>query len=74
MFWRDNNAGYTTSPFAAGMYDEQTVLDDWDYYNAGNSVAIPLTDAAFNAIGFTCQFDVDKLLNYQKDHLVKRGQ
>lgn len=73
MFWRPENAGYTTSPFAAGIYNEQIVLDDWDYYNCGNSVAVELTDAAMTAIGFKCTFDVKKLLEFQKNNQKKKS-
>lgn len=58
MFWRANNAGYTNSPFAAGIYTEEQVKGDPDYYNDGYSaVAVPLTDQAMGAIDFKCCFD-----------------
>lgn len=61
-FWRANAAGYTNSPFAAGVYDESEIKDHPGYYNNGyNSIAIPLTDAAMAKIGFECQIDIKAL-------------
>ncbi len=57
-FWRANNAGYTNSPFAAGIYTEEEVKAKPDYYNDGyTGVAIPLTEQAMAKLGFKCSFD-----------------
>ena len=57
MFWKSNNAGYTFSPFAAGIYTEEQVKAEPSYYNDGYSaVAIPLTDRAMDDIDFKCSF------------------
>jgi hypothetical protein len=57
-FWRANAAGYTNSPFAAGIYTEEEVKARPDYYNNGYSgVAVPLTDGAMDAISFKCSFN-----------------
>lgn len=67
MFWRSNNAGYTTSPFAAGVYTEEQVKAEPDYYNNGiSTIAIPLTDMAMDDLGFKCSYDdsaVKKFMN-----------
>lgn len=66
VFWRANNAGYTNSPFAAGIYSELQVESRPDYYNNGYSaVAVPLTDKAMADLGFTCSYNdnaLDKFL------------
>lgn len=65
MFWRANDAGYTTSPFAAGIYSEEQVKARPNYYNDGYSaVAIPLTDQAMESIGFTCSFDEKAIMKF----------
>jgi len=32
MYWRENNSGYTYSPFEAGQYDAAKVIASLDYY------------------------------------------
>lgn len=65
MFWRENNAGYTYSPFAAGIYTEEQINSDPAYYNNGQDTrAIPLTDAAMDEIGFKCSFNETAVLKY----------
>lgn len=72
MFWRANDSGYTTSPFAAGIYTEEQVKARPDYYNDGyNTVAIPLTDGAMASIGFTCSFDEDLIMRFYQKSKVK---
>jgi hypothetical protein len=57
-FWKAEAAGYTNSPFAAGIYTEEEVKARPNYYNNGCScVAIPLTEQAMEAIGFKCSFN-----------------
>lgn len=76
MFWRSNNAGYTNSPFAAGIYTEVQVLGDPEYYNNGYStVAIPLTDAAMAAIDFKCSFNLQGVETFwQQSQKTKKKQ
>lgn len=65
VFWRANDAGYTYSPFAAGIYTEEQVKANPGYYNNGSSaVAIPLTDNAMSDIEFTCSFDEKAIEKY----------
>lgn len=65
VFWRANDAGYTYSPFAAGIYSEEQVKRDPNYYNNGYSaVAIPLTDAAMGQIDFKCSFDEKEIQKF----------
>lgn len=62
-FWRANNAGYTSFPFAAGHYTESQILNNHDYYNNGtNSIAIPLTEDGLESIGFKFTVDVKKIV------------
>lgn len=57
-FWRADDCGYCHSPFVAGHYEEDVVKANPGYYNNGfNAVAIPLTDADMDKIGFKCSFD-----------------
>jgi hypothetical protein len=72
MFWRSDNAGYTNSPFAAGIYTAAQVLGDPEYYNNGYStVAIPLTDQAMGAIDFKCSFNLQGLENFWQQSQIK---
>lgn len=65
MFWRDNNAGYTYSPFAAGKYSKEQVESDPGYYNNGHStIAVPLTDQAMEQIGFVSKYNTAKLESF----------
>jgi hypothetical protein len=68
-FWRSNDAGYTNSPFAAGIYTEEQIKANPDYYNNGYSaVAVPLTDEAMRLLGFSCSYNEKGLNNFlQKD-------
>lgn len=57
-FWKANDAGYTDYPFNAGLYDEDQIKAQPDYYNNGYSaIAIPLTDTAMQMLGFECSFN-----------------
>lgn len=72
MFWRASDAGYTYSPFAAGVYTEEQIKAKPSYYNNGeSSIAVPLTDQAMSEIGFNCSFSVDNLLEFHKKHPIK---
>jgi hypothetical protein len=43
VFWRADNAGYTSIPFLAGLYTEQEILNDLEYYTE-NSVPVPIEE------------------------------
>lgn len=61
-FWRPDNAGYTNFPWAAGIYTEEQVNGDPEYYNDGyNTLAIPLTNDGMESIGFKCVMDLEKV-------------
>lgn len=65
VFWKANNAGYTSLPFNAGIYTEEQVKQEPDYYNNGYSaIAIPLTDAAMSDIDFQCSFNEKSVEKY----------
>jgi hypothetical protein len=67
IFWRSNNAGYTSQPWAAGIYTEEQVNEDPQYYNNGlSTIAVPLEDSALKAIGFSCIYNEKKLLQFHK--------
>lgn len=68
VFWKDNDAGYTIYPFAAGVYDRKDVEAKPWYYNDGhNAIAIPLTESNLNAIGFKCSVNLLKLNAKRKE-------
>ncbi len=57
-FWRSNDCGYTESPFMAGIYTENQIREDPNYYNDGlNNIAVPLSDNAMSDLGFKCSFN-----------------
>lgn len=57
MFWRADNKGYTPSPFEAGLYDEETVLANWKYYNDEETIAVVYTIRGLESIGFEWKWD-----------------
>lgn len=62
VFWRPNNSGYTTCPFAAGTYTKEQIQENPNYYNNGlSSLAIPLTNEDLHQIGFKCSWDASKM-------------
>lgn len=68
VFWRPDNSGYTTIPWAAGLYSEQQVKGNPTYYNDGyNSLAIPLTAAGLHSIGFKCSYSQSKVNALKKE-------
>ena len=44
MFWNPDRAGYTYNPFRAGVYEEEDILNNLDYYHSGNSLVVGLRD------------------------------
>jgi len=42
MYWRENNSGYTYSPFEAGQYDAAKVIASLDYYFDYGNIPIPI--------------------------------
>lgn len=58
MFWKANDCGYTPYMLGAGLYSEQEVQSNPDYYNDGiDAVAIPFTPEAFKKVGFNTSYD-----------------
>ena len=73
-FWRPDDAGYTIFPFAAGVYTEEQVKKDPSYYNDGfNTLAIPLTSAGLESIGFKCSMDLTKVKALSKQAESKKA-
>lgn len=66
VFWRSNNAGYTNVPWFAGIYTEEDVKGDPEYYNDGhNTIAIPLTNQAVKEdSGMQFTLDMKRLKAY----------
>ena len=61
-FWCPNNAGYTNNPWNAGIYNDQQIKEDPDYYNNGyDAIPIPLSKEGLNLIGFKCTFSKSKV-------------
>lgn len=66
-FWRADDAGYTMFPWAAGIYTEEQVKAQPNYYNDGfNTVAVPLTSAGLESIGFRCEFVPSQAKEFSK--------
>lgn len=62
VFWRENDAGYTTNPWDAGIYSQEKVLSSPKYYNNGvDAVAIELNHVGLDKAGFKCVVDLDFL-------------
>ncbi|HYD21846.1 MAG TPA: hypothetical protein VEB40_10250 [Flavipsychrobacter sp.] len=71
MFWRPQDAGYTSSPFAAGLYREDKVKSDSNYYNNGDStIAVPVTEKIMGSIGFSCSYDEDALQRFFEKNMI----
>lgn len=74
-FWRANNAGYTNFPFVAGQYTDEEVKAEPAYYDNGiDALAIPLTEAGLDSIGFKCSVDVKKVIELANKIEKKRGR
>lgn len=65
VFWRSNDAGYTTIPWAAGIYTEEQVKRDPAYYNDGyNTIAVPLTDEGIEQSGLQFKLDMEAVKRF----------
>lgn len=42
VFWRENNNGYTQNPFLAGVYSEESIRKDPDYYCDSDNVPVQI--------------------------------
>jgi hypothetical protein len=63
-WWREGAAGFTNFMVAAGRYTAETINSDPDYYNNGiDTLAVPLTDAGLNSIGFMETYSSSKALD-----------
>jgi len=63
VFWRAEDSGYTCIPFLAGIYTEQQILAQLDYYTE-NSVPVPVED--WEEV-FKISFNANKLLAFRKE-------
>lgn len=74
-FWRADDSGYTTIPFAAGVYTAEQVLNNPNYYNDGyNTLAIPLSNDGLESIGFSTQMDLNRVADLSKKVRIERGK
>ncbi|MFN3802616.1 hypothetical protein [Belliella pelovolcani] len=74
-FWRPDDAGYTNTPWAAGVYTDEQVKADPGYYNDGyNTLAIPLSNQGLESIGFKCSIDLDQVKSLKKKALIEAGK
>lgn len=65
MFWTADSAGYTSIPWAAGIYTAEQVEARPDHFNNGlTGVAIPLTTGALETIGLSCTVNMEALDNF----------
>jgi hypothetical protein len=69
-FWRANNSGYTTNPWQAGIYSEDEVNADPDYYNDGfNTVAVCINNSSVPYSGINIQLNKNEAKKYRKENL-----
>lgn len=68
-FWRSDNAGYTTNPWAAGTYTEEQVSKDPEYYNDGyNAVAVCINNSSLPYSGLNIPLKRTELEHYRKSN------
>jgi len=64
-FWRADNSGYTIHPWAAGIYTEEQINSDPEYYNDGyNTIAICLTDGSLKESGLVHKLKMPELRKF----------
>jgi len=69
-FWRPDNAGYTTNPWAAGFYTEEQVINDPSYYNNGvSTIAVCINNSSLPESGLTISLTDSKIAKYRKNNL-----
>lgn len=52
VYWRPDNAGYTYNPWQAGIYTEQQIKENLDYYCSGGNTAVDVNNTeALRMIG-----------------------
>jgi hypothetical protein len=70
LFWRANDAGYTTNPWQAGIYSEQEVKAQPGYYNDGyNTIAICVTNSTLPDSGVKVLLDEKEVRAYRTQNL-----
>jgi hypothetical protein len=68
-FWRPDNSGYTTNPWQAGIYTEEQVKGDPEYYNDGyNTIAICINNSSLTVSGVKISADWNKVKEYRKQN------
>ena len=60
VFWCADDCGYTQNPFEAGIYLEDAIKEDPDYYNDGhNALAVEITHSGLKSAGLKCTVDLN---------------
>ena len=68
-FWRPDNVGYTTNPWAAGLYTEEQVSNDPSYYNNGNTtVAVCINNSSLPESGLTISITDSLIQKYRRNN------
>jgi hypothetical protein len=69
-FWRSNDTGYTINPWQAGIYSEEQVKANPDYYNDGfNTIAVCITNSSLQKSGLKISINENQLKEYRKKNL-----
>lgn len=69
-FWKPNCAGYTSFPWAAGIYTEDEIKNNPEYFNNGyTTIAVPFHEVGIGleSIGFDCSYNPHLLNKLYKD-------
>lgn len=74
VFWRSNDAGYTTIIQQAGIYSEEEVKAQPTYYNNGyETIALPINTEAFHEIGMRVAYHSTNLEKFVRKNRHKEG-
>lgn len=71
VFWRADDNGYTSIPFLAGLYTEQQILAQLEYYTE-NSVPVPVED--FEQAGLKITVNETTVKSYRKQWKEKKAK
>jgi hypothetical protein len=63
VFWKADDLGYTSNPFEAGIYDENVIKSQLDYYCEGD---VPIVLDELRSAGIKISVDSNHIFLYQK--------
>jgi hypothetical protein len=66
VFWQANDSGYTSIPWFAGVYTEEQIRRDLNYYNDGSNVPVELNYHELQKAGLLIKTLSTKLREYAK--------